>query len=440
MSSLARVKFAAVAALVLVGTAVPMAVYWGLSYCAPNVTPEEAKSGLVDASAAALLVDVRSPEKFAAGHIEGAVNWPLTEILGVVGPEQIAAEFRSKDLLLICDVGVASRRAAWHLRSHGVTRVGNVRGGIQEWIRSAPEREGGVWDRWREPDGLRTSPFRQSSPLQQFLAVFSYFFLKPIYMTLSLVIVLVLWRSTAPDLVALRYGIAAFLIGETACAVNYFGYKETSYLWEYAHAAGMFVCFGFLTYALIEAIDRRVLGLSDPERRCAATRLCGSCIKQAEVPCGLHRAFYLLTAALVAIAMMIPTADWHDTSYNTLIYGQPYNYGHLRAFQQVESWYCPAAAVLMLAVALLAMLFSRRRSLEIAKIAFAAGVGPLGFGMLRMLLGAAYDQNRVWFLFWEEATELLMAVGVCSLLWIFRRGLFPGFDAWFRSLTAALGD
>jgi hypothetical protein len=58
-----------------------------------------------------------------------------------------------------------------------------------------------------------------------------------------------------------------------------------------------------------------------------------------------------------------------------------------------------------------------------AKIAFAAGVGPLGFGMLRMVLGAAYDRNRVWYLFWEETTEFLFILGVCLVLVIFRHGL-----------------
>jgi len=42
-----------------------------------------------------------------------------------------------------------------------------------------------------------------------------------------------------------------------------------------------------------------------------------------------------------------------------------------------------------------------RAAMNWAKITFAAGVGPLGFGMLRMVLGSTYDQNRVWYLFWE---------------------------------------
>ena len=60
--------------------------------------------------------------------------------------------------------------------------------------------------------------------------------------------------------------------------------------------------------------------------------------------------------------------------------------------------------------------------------------------MLRMLLGAAYDQDRVWFLFWEEATELVMAMGVCGLLWIFRCSLLPGFEAWVHSLLGVEGE
>ena len=57
-------------------------------------------------------------------------------------------------------------------------------------------------------------------------------------------------------------------------------------------------------------------------------------------------------------------------------------------------------------------------------IFFAAGAGPLGFGMLRSTLTALYGANLVWFAFWEEATELMFIVGVCFILWVFRQSLF----------------
>jgi len=429
-----------VAALVLIATGLPLAAYWALFGRILTVVPQEAKRLLREEPTATLLVDVRAAESFSAGHIEGAVNWPLEEVRATSSHEQMPAKLRGKALLLLCDVGMASRLAVWHLGQIGVERAINVRGGIQEWMRSAPQAESGPWDRWRTPDHLGSFPFRDSPQIEQALAVLSYFFIKPIYMLLTLVVVAVLWKSTSGDLVALRWGMLSFFVGEAACAVNYFGCKETSYFWEYLHGAGMFVCFGFLAYAVLEAVDRRILGLSDPQRRCAAARLCGSCSKSADVPCGLQLSFYLLIPALMAIAMMVPTADWHDNAYNTLIFGEPYNYGHLRVFQQFEIWCCPAAALVMLGASLAILLLKRREPLGPAKIAFGAGIGPLGFGMLRMLLGAAYDQNRVWFLFWEEATEFLLIFGVCCLLWIFRRGLFPGIDQWFRSVMVSLGQ
>jgi len=428
---------AVVAGLILVGVGTPLAFYGLVFGGVPSVLPPEAKRRLEEERSAAKLVDTRTQEQFAVGHIEGAVNWPLEKIRATTTPEQIPAELRRKTLLLLCDVGTVSRGAVRHLRRIGVESAFNVRGGIQEWMRNAPQPEGQAWDRWRTRNGAGSFPFRGSPLFEQALAVLSYFVVKPTYMLLSLVIVAVLWTSVAADLVALRWGMVFFFLGEAACAVNYFGYQETSYLWEYLHGAGMFVSFSFIAYAVLEAVDHRLLGLSDPERRCTAVRLCGACIKHADVPCGLHRAFYLLLAALIVITPIVPTADWRDTSYNTLIFGAPYNYGHLRVFQQVENWYCPAVAVVMFSVSLAILLVKRRNPLPLSKLAFAAGFGPLAFGMFRMILGAAYDQNRVWFLVWEETTEFLLIFGICCLLWIFRRSLLPDAERWLQQVQAA---
>ena len=133
--------------------------------------------------------------------------------------------------------------------------------------------------------------------------------------------------------------------------------------------------------------------------------------------------FLVLTPALIVLTLLLPTADWQDTSYNTLVFGSVYNYGHLRVHQQFENWYCAAAAAGMYAASFVLLAVKRDHAVAAAKIAFAAGVGPLAFGMLRMVLGGAYDKNRVWYLFWEEATELLFIIGVCCVLLIFRRSL-----------------
>lgn len=70
------------------------------------------------------------------------------------------------------------------------------------------------------------------------------------------------------------------------------------------------------------------------------------------------------------------------------------------------------------------LVFKKTNPLPLAKLFFAAGVGPLGFGMFRSVLTGMYNQDLVWFAFWEESTELVFVVGTCFLLWIFRHRLF----------------
>jgi hypothetical protein len=125
----------------------------------------------------------------------------------------------------------------------------------------------------------------------------------------------------------------------------------------------------------------------------------------------------------LVLAMMLPTADWQDTCYNTYVFGSVYNYAHLRVHQQFENWYCAAAAIAMFATTLAILTAKRENAIAAAKIGFASGVGPLAFGMFRMILGGAFDESRVWYLFWEETTELLLIVGVCWVLWVFHRSL-----------------
>ena len=185
----------------------------------------------------------------------------------------------------------------------------------------------------------------------------------------------------------------------------------------------MLLCFSFVTFAICEGLDGRLLHVTHPHRRCAALGLCGVCIKHQDVPCGLQRTFYLLIPALIAVSLMLPLADWQDNAYNTWVFGQLYNYAHLRVYQQFENWYCGAAAIGLLTISLAILAVRGHSGMIWAKITLAGGVGALGFGMFRMILGGAYDQHRVWYLVWEESTEFLFILGILGVLMIFRRGL-----------------
>ncbi len=76
----------------------------------------------------ARLLDVRSPEEFSRGHLPGAVNIPVQEIvhrLSEVGPT-------GADVVLYCRSGQRSGRAAQLLRERGFTRVHNL-GPMTAW-------------------------------------------------------------------------------------------------------------------------------------------------------------------------------------------------------------------------------------------------------------------------------------------------------------------
>ena len=78
-------------------------------------------------------VDVRSRPEFEAGHADGAINIPLAERTGpnpdFVHVMKTLFQLDAK-LLLGCQVGGRSMRAAAILESFGFTDVSNVKGGF----------------------------------------------------------------------------------------------------------------------------------------------------------------------------------------------------------------------------------------------------------------------------------------------------------------------
>ena len=67
-------------------------------------------------SAGATLVDVRTPGEYADGHIDGALNIPVSEISG-----RMAELPRDQPLVVHCLSGARSARAADMLREAGYT-------------------------------------------------------------------------------------------------------------------------------------------------------------------------------------------------------------------------------------------------------------------------------------------------------------------------------
>ena len=78
-----------------------------------------------------ILVDVRTPEEFGEGHIEGARN------IDVQNGETFDAEFNKLDtkktVLLYCRSGKRSRKAADKLEAMGFRKVYDLKGGFLAW-------------------------------------------------------------------------------------------------------------------------------------------------------------------------------------------------------------------------------------------------------------------------------------------------------------------
>ena len=265
---------------------------------------------------------------------------------------------------------------------------------------------------------------RQMPLVQQWLVVVTAFGIKPIYLLISLVVIIRLWRQRAPDLTALRRGLIVFWLGENACAANYLFFGGHADLWEFFHDYGMAVAFSFITFAVMEGIDARVLKYSVAKERCAMLNLCHTCIKYTAVSCKLRRMLAMSIPALIAVAFMPLCASLKLVSYNVTILGSVQDYSHPMCSQLFETRYCAVLAIALLTASWAVLLFKREDPITPAKVLLAAAAGPMGFGLMRLFLYSAYSDNLLWFEEWEEFTELLFTIAVAYVLWLFRHSLF----------------
>jgi hypothetical protein len=258
---------------------------------------------------------------------------------------------------------------------------------------------------------------------RQWTVVLTAFGVKPIYLALSLGAIVWLWRRTAPDLAALRWGLIWFWVGEQSCTANYlFAGGQSDWL-EYGHNWGMAVGFGFVAWAAMEGLDRRGIRFSTRHDRCAALGLCRRCWKHADAPCGLRQLFLFTIPGSALLALVPLTAGYKLTAYSSEVLGTRVCYGHTLASQVFEMRLCPTVVLVLCAVAWGVLWFRGARGVAASKALYAAALGPLGFGLMRTAFVAIFAEDLMWYETWEEWTELLFVVGVVFVLWTFRHGL-----------------
>lgn len=78
-------------------------------------------------SGKATLIDVRETYEFESGHVEGAINIPLSELPGKLD----AIRQLTMPLYVHCRSGMRSANAAAFLQQNGIAEVTNV-GGLED--------------------------------------------------------------------------------------------------------------------------------------------------------------------------------------------------------------------------------------------------------------------------------------------------------------------
>lgn len=95
---------------------------------------------LAQGNESVLLIDVRSPQEFAAGHVPGAINIPHTEIGSHL--EQLHGA-QDRDIVLYCESGRRAGMATQTLQANGFDRLLHLEGYMQQWRERGREQAQG---------------------------------------------------------------------------------------------------------------------------------------------------------------------------------------------------------------------------------------------------------------------------------------------------------
>ena len=124
---------------VLLLLAVISAAVQAADYMSPALAPDQVLKKL-NTGQALMVVDVRYPKEYAAGHIPLAINIPLAEIKGRLD------EFKhNNDILIYCINGSRTRQAEATLMGADIPNVYHLEGTFSGWIQGKhPIEKGGV--------------------------------------------------------------------------------------------------------------------------------------------------------------------------------------------------------------------------------------------------------------------------------------------------------
>lgn len=98
-----------------------------------NLTPQEFSAQLKAKGDSALLVDVRTPDEFNSGHIQGALS---VDFNGPAFSDEVAKLPKDKQVYIYCRSGGRSKASAPVFLNAGFKQVANLAHGISAWQES----------------------------------------------------------------------------------------------------------------------------------------------------------------------------------------------------------------------------------------------------------------------------------------------------------------
>jgi len=95
-----------------------------------TIEPKALNDRIAWADRSLVVLDVRTPEEFAAGHVPGAINIPHTELAARVAELDGA---RDSDIVVYCRTGKRSGEALGVLEKSGFKRLLHLQGDYTRW-------------------------------------------------------------------------------------------------------------------------------------------------------------------------------------------------------------------------------------------------------------------------------------------------------------------
>jgi rhodanese-related sulfurtransferase len=109
-----------------------LSLFAGIVFAADvaDIKPEALLDRAKKADESFVILDVRTPEEFAEGHVPGAINIPHDKLDARIA--ELMGD-RSKDVVLYCRSGRRAALAADTLKASGFTKLLHLDGDMQQW-------------------------------------------------------------------------------------------------------------------------------------------------------------------------------------------------------------------------------------------------------------------------------------------------------------------